>query len=205
MKKLASLIIASLVLTFSALQVQAAEGAAFANEYGKTRPPIGFVKFCATNGKECRSGPLLTSRIKMNPERWNELFRVNTKVNTSIQPATDEELYGQVEYWTYPTTAGDCEDYLLLKKRELEARGFPSSALLITVVLDERNEGHAVLTVASDTGDYILDNRRDDILLWSETNYKFLKRQTQRDPKQWVSLDNSKTIATAALGTSSGE
>jgi predicted transglutaminase-like cysteine proteinase len=92
----------------------------------------------------------------------------------------------------------------LLKKRDLEGLGFPSSSLLITVVLDENNEGHAVLTVSTDAGDYVLDNRRDDILLWNETNYRFLKRQTQRDPKQWVSLDDAKTIATASIGSKTG-
>jgi predicted transglutaminase-like cysteine proteinase len=181
----------------------ASDSKAFVSEFGKTRPPIGFVKFCASNAGECKGGPLLTPRIKLTPKSWNELYRINTKVNTTIKPATDAELYGEAEFWTYPVTAGDCEDYLLLKKRELESLGFPSSALLITVVLDERNEGHAILTIAAASGDYILDNRRDDILLWNETNYKFLKRQSPRDPRQWVSLDNTKTTASAALGTTS--
>lgn len=173
----------------------------FASEFGKTKPPIGFVKFCAVNAAECKGRNLVGARVRMTTERWAELFLINTAINTRIKPVTDAELYGQAEFWTYPTTAGDCEDYLLLKKRELEAKGFPSSALLITVVLDERGDGHAVLTVASVDGDYVLDNRRDDILLWGETNYKFLKRQTQRDPRQWVSLNNNKPVATTALGT----
>ena len=46
--------------------------------------------------------------------------------------------------------------------------------------------------------------RRDDILLWSETNYRFLKRQTQRDPKLWVSLDDAKTTSTASLAKGKG-
>ena len=102
----------------------------------------------------------LNPRVTLTPDLWSELYQVNTKVNTTIAPMTDQELYGQAEYWTYPTDAGDCEDYLLLKKRELEAMGFDSGALLITVVLDEKKEGHAVLTVASTDGDYVLDNRR---------------------------------------------
>ncbi len=180
----------------------AGDSALFIGEHGKSKPPIGFVKFCAQSPSECKAqGTLLTPRLRMTPERWASLFEVNLKVNKDIKPASDEELYGEVEFWAYPVTAGDCEDYVLLKQRELEQRGFPSSSLLITVVLDENNEGHAVLTVSSDAGDFILDNRRDDILLWSETKYRFLKRQTQRDPKQWVSLDDAKTTATASLGT----
>ncbi len=206
MNKFVSVIAASLLAGLSATSAIAADASLYVAEHGKTKPPIGFVKFCAASPSECKgSATLLTSRLKMTPERWNDLFQINTRINNTIKPASDQELYGEVEFWTYPVTAGDCEDYLLLKKRELEDRGFPSSALLITVVLDEHNEGHAVLTVNTDAGDYVLDNRRDDILLWNETNYRFLKRQTQRDPKQWVSLDDAKTMATASIGTSIGK
>ena len=50
------------------------------------------------------------------------------------------------------------------------------------------NEGHAILTVATETGDYILDNRTDEIRGWRQTEYRFLKRQSQADPLQWVAL-----------------
>ena len=205
MNKLAGLLLAAVFAGVAPVVAQAADTGLFVNEHGKTKPPIGYVKFCAQNPAECKgAGTLLSSRLKMTPERWSDLYRVNTKVNSTIKPASDEELYGEVEFWTYPVTAGDCEDYLLLKKRELQASGIPASDLLITVVLDERGEGHAVLTIASDAGDYVLDNRRDDILLWSETNYRFLKRQTQRDPKLWVSLDDAKTTSTASLAKNIG-
>jgi predicted transglutaminase-like cysteine proteinase len=197
----ASAILFGMLLAGSALAETVAPSS-FAVEFGKTKPPIGFVKFCVANAEECQSRSIVGARVRMTAQRWADLYLINTAVNTRIKPTTDQDLYGTAEFWTYPTTAGDCEDYLLLKKRELEAKGFPSSALLITVVLDERGDGHAVLTIASHDGDYVLDNRRDDILLWGETNYKFLKRQTQRDPRQWVSLNNNKPVATTALGTS---
>ena len=53
---------------------------------------------------------------------------------------TDLDLYGRIEHWTYPAAMGDCEDYVLLKRRLLRERGWPSSALLITVVRDENNK-----------------------------------------------------------------
>ena len=77
---------------------------------------------------------------------------------------------------------------MLLKKRYLEGLGFPVETLLITVVLDESGEGHAVLSVRTDRGDFVLDNRRSAILLWSETRYEFLKRQSQENPQLWVAL-----------------
>ncbi len=46
---------------------------------------------------------------------------------------------------------GDCEDYALLKRKMLMQAGWPREALLMTVVRDKKGEGHAVLTVKTDT------------------------------------------------------
>lgn len=187
----------------AAVLALAVSGSAFAapigthaTEFNQSLPPIGFVKFCAANPKECKSVGRNSKPMAMSPDHWNTLYQVNTGVNGSIRPVSDEELYGVLEHWTYPVDAGDCEDFLLLKKRELEKQGFHSGALLITVVLDEKNEGHAVLTVATDAGDYILDNRRNDIILWNETGYTFLKRQSATDPKKWMALTATKSEGT---------
>ena len=58
---------------------------------------------------------------------------------------------------------------MLLKRHLLTERGWPESTLLITVVRDENNEGHAVLTVRTDRGDLVLDNKRREILTWNAT------------------------------------
>jgi predicted transglutaminase-like cysteine proteinase len=174
----------------------ASPSAKHATEFSQSLPPIGFVKFCAANPKECKSLGRKADPMAMTPAQWNTLYQVNTGINGSIKPMSDEELYGVKEHWTYPVSAGDCEDYLLLKKRELEKQGFHAGSLLITVVLDEKNEGHAVLTVATEAGDYILDNRRNDILLWNETGYTFLKRQSARDAKKWMALTATKSEGT---------
>jgi predicted transglutaminase-like cysteine proteinase len=55
-----------------------------------------------------------------------------------------------------------------------------------------------VLTVTTDKGDYVLDNQREDILLWSETGYRFIKRQSQSNPNVWVSLGNPRPAITTA-------
>jgi predicted transglutaminase-like cysteine proteinase len=165
----------------------------FATEYGKALPPVGFVKFCASNPEDCQPVGGNPNRLTMEPGRWNLLYQVNTYVNGKVTPVSDQDLYGEPEHWAYPTDAGDCEDYLLLKKRYLEGLGFPPEALLITVVLDEKNEGHAVLTVTTNGGDFVLDNRRNEILRWSDTHYTYLKRQSPSDPRQWVALMREKT------------
>jgi predicted transglutaminase-like cysteine proteinase len=108
--------------------------------------------------------------------------------------------WGMIDRWNYPDDGyGDCEDYVLLKRRMLMQAGWPRQALLITVVRDHNDEGHAVLTVKTDKGEFILDNQTQDILLWSETGYHFIKRQSQTDPNVWVSLgDPRPALATAA-------
>jgi predicted transglutaminase-like cysteine proteinase len=55
-----------------------------------------------------------------------------------------------------------------------------------------------VLTVKTDKGEFILDNERDDILLWSDTGYHFVKRQAQFDPNVWLSLGEPATPLTSS-------
>ena len=124
------------------------------------------------------------------------LARVNSDINHRIASTTDRELYGRDEYWTFPATAGDCEDYVLLKRQTLLELGFAAASLLITVVHDENGEGHAVLTIPTTEGDVVLDNRRDEILHWWQTGYTFIKRQSEADPVKWVSLGTGKLQAT---------
>jgi predicted transglutaminase-like cysteine proteinase len=164
---------------------------AFAPIYGKTLPPIGFVEFCARDKQHCASDNSHLRRLALTEAHWKLLQQINVRVNSSIAPVSDMDLYAVPERWDYPVYAGDCEDYVLLKKRELENLGFPSHALLITVVLDEAGEGHAVLTASTSQGDFVLDNRRDAIIRWAETRYRFLKRQSQDDPRLWVALSEA--------------
>ena len=127
------------------------------------------------------------------------MVRVNNWVNETIKPLTDLEHWGVVERWSYPDDGyGNCEDYALLKRRMLIEAGRPREALLLTLVRGADGEGHAVLTVTTDKGDYVLDNMSWEILLWSKIGYRFVKRQSQHDPNVWVSLgDSAPATATA--------
>jgi predicted transglutaminase-like cysteine proteinase len=164
-----------------------------------TRAPIGWIGFCAEYAPECETRPLEARDVVLTPKAWRDLMQVNRWVNDSIKPMTDMDHWGVVERWNYPDDGyGDCEDYVLLKRRMLMQAGWPRQALLITVVRDLNGDGHAVLTVKTDKGEFILDNQREEILLWSETGYRFVKRQTQSDPNTWVSLGEPRpAIATA--------
>jgi predicted transglutaminase-like cysteine proteinase len=157
--------------------------------FGVAAPPYGYVQFCARSPGECRQGSVEDQRFSATPERMAELKLINRAVNREIEPATDLELYGQTEYWTLPVTKGDCEDYALLKRKRLLARGWPASALLLTVVRDEKGEGHAVLTARTVQGDFILDNKIDEVLVWHRTRYEYVMRQSYLNGRIWMSLD----------------
>jgi predicted transglutaminase-like cysteine proteinase len=165
------------------------EHARFARSYSAASPPHGFVRFCKANPQECTGQSFGAIRIRATADRLAQLDDVNRAVNRAIEPVTDRDQFGVEELWTMPSTGkGDCEEYVLLKRKRLREMRWASSTLLITVVRDENDEGHAVLTVRTDAGDFILDNRHDDIRLWSEVPYTFVMRQSYLDPMAWVSL-----------------
>ncbi len=158
-------------------------------ESGKvTQPPMGYVQFCRDFPEDCRTGPRAARVITLTKPRWQELDRINRAVNRAVVPATDQELYHVPERWSYPVAKGDCEDYVILKRKMLIKRGWPEQALLITVVKDPNGDGHAVLTVRTNRGDYVLDNLSDGVMTWRETGYQFVKRQAEWDPTVWVKL-----------------
>ena len=68
---------------------------------------------------------------------------------------------------------------------------------MLTVVRDEKGEGHAVLTARTTQGDYVLNNKLEDVRLWSETPYQFVMRQSYLNPLVWVAIDNTISTATA--------
>ena len=164
-----------------------------------TRPPIGWVEFCAEHASECKVAPSEPRNVVLTLPLWRELVRINQTVNADIKPMTDLDHYGVVEKWAYPEDGyGDCEDYVLLKRRMLMQAGWPREALLITVVRETSGDGHAVLTVRTDRGDLVLDNQNEAIVLWSESGYRFVKRQSQSDPNVWVSLGDPRPSALTA-------
>lgn len=165
----------------------------FATVGDVSRAPIGWVEFCADNPKECRAPAAQPRDIVMTPTAWKDLLRVNRWVNETVKPMTDQEHWGTIERWSYPTDGyGDCEDYVLLKRKMLIEAGWPREALLVTVVRDKKGDGHAVLTVKSDKGEFILDNQNENVLAWQDTGYRFIKRQSQTDQNVWVALGDSR-------------
>jgi predicted transglutaminase-like cysteine proteinase len=177
----------------------AQERALFISVGETTRAPIGWVEFCVEYDPECKTKPSAPRDVVLSGQAWKDLVRINRWVNTTVKPMTDMDHWGVVERWNYPDDGyGDCEDYVLAKRKMLMQAGWPREALLITVVRDRNNDGHAVLTVKTDKGEYILDNQTDDIVLWSDTGYRFVKRQSQSDPNVWVALGEPRPVPLTA-------
>ncbi len=164
-----------------------------------TSQPIGHYRFCQSHESECAANAPAAAAPKITEFGWNLVKQINSSVNQAIVPMTDEDVYGRDEVWAYPGEAGDCEDFALLKRKELIANGFAEANLLITVVRKLDGEGHAVLTLRSASGDYILDNLDNDVKLWSQTSYRFLKRQASSDAGRWVTIENGGDIIVGAV------
>ena len=164
-----------------------------------SRAPIGWVEFCSEYASECATKILDARDVVLSTKAWKDLLRINKWVNDTIKPITDLEHWGVVERWNYPDDGfGDCEDYVLLKRRMLMQAGWPRQALLITVVRDKKGDGHAVLTVKTDKGEFVLDNQNETVLLWSDTGYRFVKRQSQHDPNVWIALGDPRPATATA-------
>ncbi len=163
-----------------------------------TSQPIGHYEFCQSHGNEC--GPNRNvGPMEMTDAKWALVRAINTSVNTTIAPMTDKDIYGKEEVWAYPTTAGDCEDYALLKRRILIQRGFSPSNLLMTVLRKPDGEGHAVLTLRTTKGDFVLDNLAATVKPWYDAPYSFIKRQSSANAGRWVTIENGRDVLVGAL------
>jgi len=151
--------------------------------------PSGYISFCLRFPDQCATTPGAPARVALTPDVWAMLRKVNDAVNDSIWPEDDERHYGRAEYWNIPTDGyGDCEDYALTKRKQLISLGLPIGALRLAVVITGDGGRHAVLTVVTDKGDFVLDNMKNEVLSWNRTGLTWVERQDPSTQLGWVSL-----------------
>jgi predicted transglutaminase-like cysteine proteinase len=177
----------------------AGAGQASMQTAGRTTQPIGHYEFCQRYPAECAQKSAARAPVELTRKLWARMVDINNAINVMVEPRTDFEIWGREEVWSYPTDIGDCEDYVLEKRRELMKLGVPASDLLITVVRQPNGDGHAVLTVRTSHGDFILDNLEPRILRWYETEYTYLKRQSERHSGVWLKIDDGAAAAVASV------
>ena len=172
---------------------------AFAPVTGPTSIPVGAADFCKRDTAACLPNGRVVELETLTQTSWGQLTAVNDQVNATIIPETDEDNYRLAEFWSYPEDGrGDCEDIALQKQKQLIADGWDPSTLLMTVVRERDGNGHAVLMVRTDRGDLVLDNQNGKVLVWKDTNYEFIKRQSQADAGKWVGLNDDRATIMAA-------
>ncbi|WP_230532028.1 transglutaminase-like cysteine peptidase [Microvirga roseola] len=165
---------------------------------GQAGPTPAWIAFCQQTPHECTTDASEPEVITLSQDSWDLITRVNEQVNRTILPVTDQEHWGVLDRWDYPDDGmGDCEDIQLLKRKRLIEAGLPRRVLRMTVVVDEQSEGHAVLMVRTDRGDFILDNKRNTVLAWQETGYRFVNQEGAHG-REWVWLgDQTAPVVTA--------
>jgi predicted transglutaminase-like cysteine proteinase len=152
----------------------------------RVMPPLAFLQYCLRYYDECANKQQETAKIAMSARLKRDIEEVQDFINTAIKPMSDKENIGTADSWGYPNNSyGDCEDYSILKKRLLVARGWSKNALLLTTAIAETGEPHVVLTVATSEGDYVLDNRMEKVQAWENLPYRWLGRQSQQNPLTW--------------------
>ena len=164
--------------------------ASFAAVGDTTRTPYGWADLCGRQPQECQVEVLDAVDLHLTAKTWAMLERIDAQVNADIEPISNMDHWGtMLDHWDYPTDGkGDCKIYALWKRKLLMDLGFPRQALLMTIVRDLEGNGHTILTVKTDKGDFILDNMVPEIRAWDATGYKFVKRQSQNDPNVWVAV-----------------
>jgi predicted transglutaminase-like cysteine proteinase len=181
---------AGLVLATTVTETQAnPQPSTYAALGAETSVPYGWVDFCQRYAGECAEETHAPRDIELTAAAWRVIVRVNRDVNGAIAPLSDKDHWGEIDSWDFPADhKGDCEDYALLKRRLLIEAGLPREALLLTVVKEANGDGHSVLTLRTDRGDYILDNLVDEVKPWTKTPYRFVKRQSQENQNIWVAI-----------------
>lgn len=144
----------------------------------------GYARFCLAKIADCII-PTVVERVALTEQLLSDLIEVNKLVNGSVKYVQNYDIihYGH-DRWSFPNNnEGDCEDFALEKRRLLEKRGVPRSALPIAVVKTSRGDWHAVLVIRTDKGDFVLDQRLPGVRPWKNTPYRY----------QWVQSIPTKT------------
>lgn len=135
------------------------------------------------------SSPRTQIAWSMTTEDWDATDQLNRQINRQIRRASDQRQYGVGDYWSVPTgraPRGDCEDYVLAKRRAMIDLGYPQTAFSIALVETSWGESHAVLLMMTSEGEFVLDNLTPKIVRWDQADYRWVKRQIPGHTLEWA-------------------
>jgi predicted transglutaminase-like cysteine proteinase len=147
--------------------------------------------FAARRAAASPPAPVAATPVAWTSETRARVEQINRRVNHTIIEQDDRITYGVQDYWAIPTMAGkdrygDCEDYVLMKRRDLIAAGLPADSLFIALARTRQGRDHAVLILATDQGEMVLDSLTEWIVAWSQAPYVWLQRQVPGSPFAWA-------------------
>lgn len=125
----------------------------------------------------------------LDRQGWRTVNHINRRLNREIRHVDDLDLHGEQDRWTLPVgSRGDCEDFVLAKRAALLDAGVPAEALSIAIVETRWGETHAVLLLASDRGEFVLDSLSPWVSRWDRVDYRWRERQAHGGAFDWVSV-----------------
>jgi len=136
----------------------------------------------------------------------DRITRVNDYFN-EIPYVPAEKNWGDVGYWETPyeflARGGQCQDYAIAKYFALKASGVPESDLRFVVVRDlQRRLDHAILIVAIEGQDYVLDNLNTTVEPLSDVRH-YRAYYAINNTGWWAYLNPSVQIARTQIANSS--
>ena len=116
----------------------------------------------------------------------DELKRVNDRCNALPYKSEPFEDWSELD----PVEGGDCDSYAVSKLVELVSLGWPIGDLRLATCMTERAtvENHAVLVVAFEGQEYVLDNRQNGLCSISDLDavgYTPVRIQREGGSKGW--------------------
>lgn len=122
--------------------------------------------------------------LNLTPETWKLIKDINKQWNDKITYQSDDEHYHKKDYWIFPHDLfGDCEDICIAKRQSLLNYKIKSN---FATCWTEDNIYHAVLIVNTDYGDFVLDNRHNEVKHFGKLPYKWDK--IEWDDGKWFNI-----------------
>ena len=106
-------------------------------------------------------------------EQWADLVEVHRQIKDRFHYTPDLELYHTREFWTVMGAdyEGDCEDFALTCRQRLIAKGWDRHLLRPACCWTETGGYHAVMVAEIEADAYVLDNRQNRVLPWTDLPY----------------------------------
>ena len=155
---------------------------------GSTAPEIPLSPAASpSSGPAARSLPQVDANIGSPPD-YATVRRIHAEINRGTRYASDEELYGQAEFWEVARGVGDCEDYALAKRAALLSAGVRPAHLRLATAWVDTGEYHLVLIVTTDRGEYVLDARHAGPMVRQELEAQGYRWHLIEEGGRWFAL-----------------